>query len=176
MVPIKSRFPARIATARLVLEAPRAAHASAIAQLANNPRIHSVMARLPFPYTLEDAHFFLEQVVPSETELCYAILLGGETFMGVVGLTWDDKDAPSLGYWLGEPHWGHGYATEAALAVVQAAREIGLAALKSRALQTNTASQKVLLKSGFTPMGEATDDKGNLAGRQVVLMRQEFEP
>lgn len=170
---IKHRLPASIATDRLLLTAPILAHVPAIARLANNPRIHQVMSRLPFPYTEDDGRFFVEQVVPSPQECCYAIL-DGTTFMGVVGLRFDAEALPELGYWLGEPFWGHGYATEAARAVVAAAKAAGIPALRSRALLTNTPSHNVLRKAGFSIIGEGTDAAGTLAGRRLALMRLEF--
>jgi len=171
---IKHRLPASLATDRLLLTTPTLAHVPAIARLANNARIHQVMSRLPFPYGEEDARFFVEQVVPSPDECCYAILDGEGTFMGVVGLRFDAPALPELGYWLGEPFWGHGYATEAARAVVAAARAAGIPALRSRALLTNTQSHKVLGKLGFSIIGEGTDAQGKLAGQRLALMRLDF--
>ena len=40
------------------------------------------------------------------------------TPIGVVGIDWREPDAPELGYWLGVEHWGQGFATEAARAVI----------------------------------------------------------
>lgn len=143
---IKDRLPASITTDRLVLTAPTLAHVPDIARLANNQRIHEVMARLPFPYTEADARFFVEQIVPSQDETCYAITRDG-VFMGIVGLTYDGDTAPQLGYWLGEEYWGRGLATEAACAVVAAAKAAGVPALRSRALVGNAGSRNVLRRS-----------------------------
>ena len=170
---LKDSLPATLTTDRLVLARPTLAHASDIARLANNRRIHDVMSRLPFPYTETDARFFIEQIVPSAEELCYAIL-GNATFMGIVGLTFASGRAPELGYWLGEPYWGRGYATEAARAVVAAARAAGYPALHSRALLSNAGSRNVLRKVGFTETGEAIDEAGTLIGQRVMQMRLEF--
>ncbi|HTO27148.1 MAG TPA: GNAT family N-acetyltransferase [Devosia sp.] len=172
---IKDRLPATITTDRLVLTTPTMAHAPDIARLANNRRVHEMMARLPFPYTDADAQFFIEHIVPTEAECCFAAMLGGVEFIGIVGLSFGDDPAPELGYWLGEPYWGHGYATEAATALVAAARTAGYAALRSRALLHNARSRNVLRKAGFTEFGEATEATNNLAGQQMMLMRLEFD-
>jgi RimJ/RimL family protein N-acetyltransferase len=170
---LKTRLPAEIATARLVLVTPVVAHAAAIAQLANNENVHKWMARLPFPYGLADAHYFVETIVPSDSEYCLSILMDG-TFIGVVGLTFNEDGMPELGYWLGEPYWGQGFATEAAIAVVEAARAAGATTLRSRALKTNAGSRNVLRKAGFSETGEALEVSNNLAGREMVLMHQDL--
>ena len=171
---IKHSLPATITTERLVLTTPTLAHVPQIAALANNRRIYEVMSRLPFPYTETDARFFVEQIVPSAEELCYAILRD-EAFMGVVGLTFAQGKPPELGYWLGEPYWGHGYATEAAEAVVAAARAAGCPVLRSRALLHNAGSRNVLAKLGFLETGEVVDEAGTLSGQRLMQMRLEFE-
>lgn len=170
----KHRLPDRIVTDRLVLTTPTLAHVPAIARLANNRRVNAMMARLPFPYGEDDARFFVETIVPSAGEHCLAVLLGGETFMGIVGLHFRDDLPPELGYWLGEPYWGKGYGTEAARAVVASARSAGYPALRSRALQVNAASRNVLRKAGFSEIGEGIEANNNLAGQPMVLMRLEF--
>jgi RimJ/RimL family protein N-acetyltransferase len=170
---IKHRLPASLTTDRLVLTTPTMAHVPDIALLANDERIHRVMSRLPFPYTEADGRFFIDEVVASPQERCYAILENG-TFMGVVGLHFEAEALPELGYWLGAAFWGQGYATEAAAAVAAAARAAGIPALRSRALLTNTPSHNVLRKVGFSVIGEDIDRQGTLEGQRVKLMRLEF--
>lgn len=169
MTSLKQSLPQTLVTERLVLTAPSAAHVPAIAKLANNEKIYRVMARLPFPYGEDDARFFVETITPSDAELCYAIELEGQ-FIGVVGLSFEADALPALGYWLGEPYWGFGYASEAAAAVVEAARASGVTALRSQALKTNQASRNVLKKSGFTEIGEGVVSGTNLAHRPMVFM------
>lgn len=172
MIDLKDRLPTSIRTPRLVLTTPTSAHAPAIANLCNNINVHKWMARLPFPYHLSDAEFFIEQIVPSPEECCFAILREG-TLMGVVGLHLAPERLPELGYWLGEPYWGHGYATEAGEALVGAARVAGTTTLRSRARKDNAGSRNVLRKLGFIEIGEEIETGTNLAGHAMVLMRLE---
>lgn len=169
MTSLKHRLPATLSTARLVLTAPTMAHAAAIAQNCNNENVHKWMARLPFPYTLEDARFFVEQIVPSDEEACYGLLLEG-ALIGVVGLHLLGDEPAELGYWLGEPYWGQGYATEAGRALVDAAKAAGATALRSRARSTNAGSRNVLRKLGFVETGTVIEAEGNLKGQDMVLM------
>ena len=173
MTTLKTRLPTEIRTERLVLVTPTMAHAPAIAALANNKNVHRWMARLPFPYLLSDAHFFIEKIVPSDKEACLAILYEGKV-IGVVGLHFAEGEAPEIGYWLGEPYWGAGFATEAARAMVDAARAAGAPALRSRALADNAGSRRVLNKLGFTETHQAIETKSNCAGKPTVYMHQDL--
>lgn len=59
-----------------------------------------------------------------------------------------------LGYWVGVPFWGNGYATDAVrLAVQFAFSQLGVVRVAGLAFATNTYSHKVLLKNGFNQDG-----------------------
>jgi RimJ/RimL family protein N-acetyltransferase len=70
-------------------------------------------------------------------------LIGG---VGLDGTTGDGCEEPALGYWLGQPYWGKGYAREAAAAVIDYGfRTLGLEMIRAYTGPGNAASQKVLL-------------------------------
>ncbi|MFN3388318.1 MAG: GNAT family N-acetyltransferase, partial [Allosphingosinicella sp.] len=96
-----------------------------------------------------------ENVVPHEQD--WAIALRPEDrFIGVVGLVPGGEEA-ELGYWLGRPWWGRGYATEACAALVSHAfGPLALRALVSGCFSDNPASAAVLRKLGFAQTGEGT--------------------
>jgi RimJ/RimL family protein N-acetyltransferase len=139
-----------LATARLRLRAPQREDTPAIAALANDRRIAENTARIPHPYTLADAEGFLRYLEDSETETAFAITLADDALIGICGLRTKPRKAPEIGYWLGAPYWGHGYATEAARAVIDHAFEdLGLERLEAGARVSNPASRRVLEKCGF---------------------------
>ena len=170
---IRTNLPATLTTERLTLATPARAHVKAMAELANNKRIFEVLARLPHPYAESDGEVFVDTIARSDTEHAWSILRDG-SFIGVIGLHLLPGQVPELGYWLGEPFWGFGYATEAAIAVVTAAKKAGYPGLRSRALLTNTGSRNVLRKLGFIETGEVTDDKGALAGQRLMQVQLEL--
>jgi RimJ/RimL family protein N-acetyltransferase len=136
-------------TERLTLRAPRFEDAKAIARLANDRRIAENTTRIPHPYRPADAEAFIASVNKSDGELAFLITLDDEP-IGACGLAQLDGPAPDLGYWLGAPHWGNGYATEAARAVIDHAFSVlGYEALQAGARCTNPASRRVLEKCGF---------------------------
>lgn len=173
MTSLRDALPATITTKRLVLTTPVLAHVPAMAVLANSRAIYEVLSRLPHPYGEQDGRFFVDTIARGPDEFAWSILRDGQ-FIGVVGLHLQADQLPELGYWLGEPFWGQGYATEAATAVVGATRSAGAAALQARALLTNAGSRNVLHKAGFTETGQGIDEKGTQQGKRVALLRLEF--
>ena len=67
----------------------------------------------------------------------------------------DDAGRPEMGYWLGRPYWGQGYATEVAeRALVWANRDWGRRYVMAGHFADNPASGQVLSKAGFLYTGE----------------------
>ena len=137
-----------LATARLVLRAPRRSDGKAIAALANDRRIAANTARIPHPYAIEDAEQFIASANKREGEACFAVTLDGAP-IGVCGVDLRE-DGPEMGYWLGVPHWGRGLATEAVRALIDHAfGDLEHETLISGARVNNPASRRVLEKCGF---------------------------
>jgi RimJ/RimL family protein N-acetyltransferase len=136
-------------TKRLTLRAPTLKDAKAIAVLANDRRIAENSARIPHPYKVADAESFIAGANKADGETVFLIVRNG-TIMGACGVAVADPNAPELGYWLGVPHWGQGFATEALHAVIDFAfSEFEHSALHAGARVTNPASRRVLEKCGF---------------------------
>ncbi len=137
-----------LATERLVLRAPRRDDASAIASLANDRRIAVNTARIPHPYGLGDAEQFIAAANRRDGAAAFVIRREGE-LIGGCGVDQRD-DGPEIGYWLGVPFWGCGYATEAVRALIDHAfDDLQLEALQAMARVSNPASRRVLEKCGF---------------------------
>ncbi len=136
-------------TERLVLRRPALADVKAIARLANDRRIAQNTTRIPHPYTVSDAEFYLQFVERQARATSFAITREGD-FVGTIGIDLGKPDLPEIGYWLGVPYWGQGYASEAARAVIDYAfEEFGCAELRAGARVVNPASRRVLEKCGF---------------------------
>jgi RimJ/RimL family protein N-acetyltransferase len=137
-------------TERLVLRAPRLGDAKAIATLAGDRCIAENTARIPHPYRLADAEDFITSVNRADSETAFVITLADGTLVGGCGIVLVEGEAGELGYWLGVPHWGKGYATEAVRAAIDYAFTEGShEALNAGARVTNPASRRVLEKCGF---------------------------
>jgi RimJ/RimL family protein N-acetyltransferase len=137
-----------LATERLVLRAPRRSDVKAIATLVNDRRIAANTARIPHPYAIENAEQFIAAVNKREGEACFVITLDGAP-IGVCSVD-PREDGPELGYWLGVPYWGRGFATEAVRALIDYAfGDLEHETLISGARVNNPASRRVLEKCGF---------------------------
>ena len=109
------------------------------------------LARAPWPYTMEDARTFA--ALPQDPRLPhFLVTLPGQGVIGAAGLGEQDGE-PELGYWIAQDHWGQGYATEAAAAVLRIARTLGHSRLMAGHFTDNPASGRVLRKLGFVPTG-----------------------
>lgn len=118
------------------------------------------LARAPWPYTAEDARAFAQfQANGREQDRLlpnFFVTLPsaeGARLIGSVGLTMVEGEV-NLGYWIGRPFWGQGFATEAARAVLSLARTLGHRRVVASHFADNPASGRVLRKLGFCPTGE----------------------
>jgi RimJ/RimL family protein N-acetyltransferase len=136
-------------TERLVLRAPRIEDAKTVAALANDRRIAENTLRIPHPYKQADA---LQWIAATNTRPGEATFLiwRADDIVGACGFDLRGGSAPEIGYWLGAPFWGNGYATEAVRALVDYAFTTGAHdELHAGARVSNPASRRVLEKCGF---------------------------
>jgi RimJ/RimL family protein N-acetyltransferase len=135
-------------TARLRLRAPHRGDVKAIVRFAGDRRVAENTARVPHPYTADDAEQFVAAANRQIGEATFMIALDGEP-IGACGVEPRESGA-EIGYWLGVPYWGRGYATEAVRAVIDHAfGDLGHDALAAGARVHNPASRRVLEKCGF---------------------------
>ena len=148
-----------LSTPRLTLRPPRLADAPRLARLADNRRIAIETARLPHPY--RDAHAItwiseLRDADAPRVERAFLVLEGGcdGEIVGVASYMPSEGQDFEVGYWVGEPYWGRGIATEAVQTVIDHVfRETGLPRLLGRCRAGNLASRRVLEKCGFQFLG-----------------------
>ena len=124
-----------------------------IAIYANNINVSRYMAsRMPYPYTKEDAIWWVE-TGNKEQGLNYAIDLGGKC-VGVVGVRFGEFElqySAEIGYWIAEDHWGKGIGTEAVSKMTDYVfTEIKTVRLSAPVYSLNLASMRVLEKCGYT--------------------------
>jgi len=144
-------------TERLWLRPLHESDAARLAALADNWNVARMLARMPFPYTLDMAHEWIgkQKTLREEGEEFGYAVTNGEGFVGGCGMQAHADGTHEIGYWIGEPYWNRGYATEAARAVLaDAVARFGAETIVSGHYWENHASGRVLTKLGFRYTGE----------------------
>jgi RimJ/RimL family protein N-acetyltransferase len=169
-----------IETGRLRMRSARGGDLGDLVSLINNWEVARWVSSVPHPYTDVDGREWVTRVQQDHATgrpRSFAIasketdrLIGG---VGLDGSTGDDSEEPALGYWLGEPHWGNGYAREAVAAVIDyGLRTLGMPTIRAYTDPSNLASQKVLLRCGLKKIGEIDLVKPTrLGARRAPLFR-----
>ena len=173
-----SPLEATLKTQRLVLRALARNDAPEVQRLCNNWAVARMTSRIPHPYPdglAEDWIAGLHDKEPDDSSAHFA-LEHDSALIGIVGLEWRRSGSFEIGYWIGEPWWGRGLASEAAACVVAFAFEqLGVDELVAGHFVDNPASGRVLEKCGFRYSGEETEwskaRNSEVACRRFVLKR-----
>ncbi|MBR1196392.1 GNAT family N-acetyltransferase [Bradyrhizobium sp. AUGA SZCCT0158] len=145
---LREASPCVLETERLTLRRPTLADVKAIAYLANDRRIAENTRRLPHPYSRDHAVELVRALGGGRATVF--LIENNHSPLGMVGIDWREQDAPELGYWLGVEHWGQGFGTEAARAVIDFHfEEFDAEHLISGARVANPSSRNILEKCGF---------------------------
>lgn len=173
---------APIITHRLILRAPLERDAEAIAALAGSRKIAEQTSRIPHPYSLADAVQWISGLKEGDERAFLVTCKSDGTILGVVGAmdVGEGDDKSEIGYWIGEPYWGQGFATEAAQAVIDHTFHCQpVEQFLGRCRVANAASRQVLVKCGFqfagTGMCPSRVYKGLVASEEFVLERSVWE-
>ncbi len=141
----------------LHLEPTDRRHAPAFQRLAAHPEV-AATTQIPHPYPPDGAERFVEDVArpgrAAGTLFAFVIADGAEV-VGHISLKHVDRERgqAEVGYWVGRPYWGRGYASVAVCEAVRIAfEEMGLRRLYAHVLAHNPASARVLEKAGFEPV------------------------
>src|SRR3954465_1516583 len=104
----------QLRTERLILCPYREQDIPALVRLLGDREVAATTLRIPHPYTEADARAFLKaQESPASKFGMFEVSSGD--LVGGIGLGVEERHHHAeLGYWVGVPYWGKGYATEAA--------------------------------------------------------------
>ena len=129
------------------------AHAEALQRLVTSDPAIVAHTRLPAPYPPNGVAQWVAHVQPRHQrgeEYQFALLDAGGGPVGVCGfIPFNNGHSAELGFWVGRPYWGRGYATAGARQAVAFAFEVGIERVTAQALARNVASRRVLEKAGL---------------------------
>jgi RimJ/RimL family protein N-acetyltransferase len=159
-IPYDARmFPSELATSipSCVLRQWRSQDKAALVRHANNRNVsRHLLDRFPFPYTDADADRWLAIAAGEGDDIHRAIEVDGEAAGGISAMRGggNARFTAEIGYWLGEAHWGRGVMSATVRAFCGALfAHTDLERIEAGAFAGNTASHRVLEKSGFVRFG-----------------------
>lgn len=143
-------------TARLRLRPYLPSDAADVQRLAGDARVADTTANIPHPYPDGAAQTWIAGLAPAlaaGTRIAYAITLRQDgALIGTVDLHEMSRThaRAMLGYWIGVPSWGQGYATEATRRLIDHGHAAhGLSRIGGACLARNPASARVMEKAGL---------------------------
>jgi len=137
---------------RLTYRPIEARDAGRIAALAGDWDVARMTGRIPHPYSLVDADLWIASI--GAEEFVRAVERNGE-LIGAVGYIYRGPRQAEIGYWIGKPWWGNGFATEAARTLVEHCfGDAGFQRLTCGHFVDNPASARVIAKLGFRRIGQ----------------------
>lgn len=142
---------------RVVLTPLSKEDASDIAHLLNNKRVwDNIRDYVPHPYFEKDAYDFIDSISEENPAMTFGIRWEG-TLAGVIGFkpqTDVYRKSVEVGYWIGEPYWGKGIATQAIRQIVDYGfSNLDINRIFAGVYSHNTPSMKALEKCGFQKEG-----------------------
>lgn len=170
-----------LTSTRLVLRPWLDSDAPALYELARNPKI-SPSAGWPAHESVEQSLDILRNILRGQEQYAITLRDTGE-LIGAIGLKTreacpylpSDNDY-SVGYWIGERYWGHGFAPEALTRLIEHARDdLNARAIWADHFPCNTQSHRVMEKCGLTPVRTGTSETAGPGGsREILIMRREL--
>lgn len=142
-------------TSRLCLRPFRLSDAAEVQQLAGDFEVARQVEIIPHPYPDGVAEAWIQthaDAFANRTGVIVALTrLSDNQLLGSMGLHLSREHATAeLGYWIGRPFWGHGYATEAAQTLVEFGfQTLQLHRIYGRCFAGNPGSARVLSKVGM---------------------------
>jgi RimJ/RimL family protein N-acetyltransferase len=162
----------KIKTQRLTLRPAALADAARVSMLAGDFDVACMTGTIPHPYSEQMAAEWIAGALEGEEGVVFMIERQ-EGLIGCTGYRAMAADYAELGYWIGKPYWGRGYATEAVGALVAHAFDAdGFDFLMAGHFADNPASAAVLRKLGFVAQGgELRDCAARSAQMECVTYR-----
>lgn len=146
--------PPAIATRRLVLRPLGEADAFEFAVLGGAIEVASMIGHIPYPLTVANARDWIAELPLDGPERCVLAVRCRDELVGVCGFAPESDGLHAIGYFIGKPHWGRGFATEAARAMVARCFAVtGSRGITANHFVENAASARVLEKLGFSLAG-----------------------
>lgn len=144
----------KIETERLILRPFNLDDAPEVQRQAGNRAVADTTLNIPYPYEEGMAEAWIgthkERFEDGKGVIFAVTLKDSGILVGSIGITNKEHDRGEMGYWIGQPYWNKGYATEAAQAIITYGfEEFSLNKISATHLLRNPASGRVMEKAGM---------------------------
>lgn len=138
-------------TSRLILRPFEIADAPRVQQLAGAREVALNTIHIPHPYPDGAAEEWISKHEQRIEEGEFSFAIDDGELVGAIGLHMKrDYERAEIGYWLGVPFWGRGYATEAVAAIIRYGfEELKLNRIYAGYFSRNAVSGRVMEKNGM---------------------------
>lgn len=165
-----------IETERLVLRPLRLDDAARVSAFTCDPAVARMTGRIPLPHpriAAEGWILILMARAPLGRDFVFGVELKREGLIGVIGAHRLDEERVEIGYWIGRPYWGEGFATEALRGFIAEAQSLGT--LVAGHFVDNPASGRVLEKAGFVYTGDVEPCFSLARGEKLLSRRMRLD-
>jgi len=154
----------------------------ALVKYANNRNVSRLLRdQFPFPYTKSDAKTWIKYACNQHPETNF-VIANEEEMIGSIGINLKEdvhKYSAEIGYWLGEPFWNKGIASEAVKIITEFAfKNFLLNRIYANVFEGNDASEKVLQKAGYikeATLRQAVFKGGNFLDQYIyAVIKEDF--
>lgn len=157
-----------LATERLLLRPFQMTDAARVQLLAGNPNVAHMTSNIPHPFADGEAENWIAAHADDwqrGSAAIFAVCRRGDCeLIGAAGLMNIHNGDAELGYWIGEPYWGQGYASEAVDALIGfGITSCELNRVHAHHLSRNPASGRVLKNAGLRRIS-----KGSVTARDCT--------
>jgi RimJ/RimL family protein N-acetyltransferase len=143
---------------RFQLRPARVSDAGLMAMYSGDARVAEGTSTIPHPLPPGATEAYIARAMAMGAEERVWVMdgstLGLPEVLGVISLTQMDRAQSEIGYWVAQPFWNSGYASEAVQALV-AANPLKSKTIYAQVFQDNPGSARVLTNCGFAYLGDA---------------------
>ncbi len=174
----------QLATERLLLRPLQREDAGIVEEYASDYAIAKTTLNIPHPYPVGSALDYIESVLASETSGKQHVFAITEkktgNLLGTIALNITAAHSRGeLAYWVGKPHWGQGYGTEAARRLLEYGFEtLQLRKIFAASFTDNPGSWRIMEKIGLKYEGTLKQHVSRLGKEHDLayygLLRSEF--
>lgn len=129
-----------------------------VTELLQDDEVSKWTSNIPFPYSEQDAIDWIEGAPKEGDRHSFAIEVNSE-IVGCISYWLNTESELEVGYWLGKNYWGRGYCTEALSMMLSLPDFPATSKVVAKVMINNIGSQRVLLKNGFSYIGDCNCQK-----------------